>query len=123
MQPESDELFTKISNIEDFICNCKISILGYALVNKNKLSNLLQSMYNALPQILIDYKEFLDRQKPQNVLSTLKCLIFELENSKNFFGFLFLKKENYIDILNKMYAALPDEMKLCYEQRRRSIWK
>lgn len=121
MQSESDELFTKISNIEDFICNCKISILGYALVNKNKLSNLLQSMYNALPQILIDYKEFLDRQKPQNVSSTLKSLIFELENSKNFFGFLFLKKENYIDILNKMYAALPDEMKLCYEQRRRSI--
>ena len=121
MHSESDELFTKISNIEDFICNCKISILGYALVNKNKLSNLLQSMYNALPQILIDYKEFLDRQKPQNVSSTLKCLIFELENSKNFFGFLFLKKENYIDILNKMYAALPDEMKLCYEQRRRSI--
>ena len=45
MHSESDELFTKISNIEDFICNCKISILGYALVNKNKLSNILQSMY------------------------------------------------------------------------------
>lgn len=31
------------------------------------------------------------------------------------------ESDDYIDILNKMYAALPDEMKLCYEQRRRSI--
>jgi len=55
----------------------------------------------------------LNSQKEENIFSLLNKMSFMLEQSKTFLGFMLVNLNTIRTNLDKMYASLPDDMKIC----------
>lgn len=107
-------LYNVIAQIEKFVCE-GFTIFGgpYRLVYKSGLYNKFKLLYDSIPQELINNKDFLSRQKEENIFSILNEMSFMLEKSKTFLGFMFVNIYIIESNLDKMYTSLPEDIKLC----------
>lgn len=107
-------LYNVIAQIEKFVCE-GFTIFGgpYRLVYKSGLYNKFKLLYDSIPQELINNKDFLNRQKEENIFSILNEMSFMLEESKTFLGFMFVNIYVIESNLDKMYTSLPEDIKLC----------
>ena len=108
-----DKLYTAMNQIEDYIYK-GFPIFGlYSLVYKSGLYNKFKLLYDSLPQELIDNKDLLNSQKEENIFSLLSKMSFMLEQSKTFLGFMLVNINIITSNLDKMYASLPEDIKIC----------
>lgn len=86
---------------------------GYLCVlNVNRFKSLLSSVYNSIPQEVKDAREFLSGRGQSGIYDFLK--VFEINLSKgipiipNLFSIV--KSNNFESLIDKIYAALPEEV-------------
>lgn len=108
-----DKLYTVMNQIEDYIYKGFPIFGSYSLVYKSGLYNKFKLLYDSLPQVLIDNKNLLNSQKEENIFSLLSKMSFMLEQSKTFLGFMFVNINTITSNLDKMYASLPEDIKIC----------
>lgn len=109
-----NELYTAMNQIEEYLYQ-GFSVFGgcYRLVKKSDLYNKCRLLYESLPQELVDNKELLSRQKEENIFSLLNRMNIVLDQFKTFWGFILVDVNTITSILDKMYASLPDDIKIC----------
>ena len=108
-----DKLYAAIAQIEEYIDN-GLTLLGYyCIVKKSGLYNKFKLLYDSLPQELMDNRDYLSRQKEENIFSLLNKVSFMLEQSKTFLGFMIVNVNTIMISLEEMYASLPEDIKMC----------
>lgn len=108
-----DKLYTAMTQVEEYI-DKGFTLLGYyRLVKKSGLYNKFKNIYDSLPQELIDNRDYLNRQKEENIFSLLNKMSILLEQSKTFLGFMIVNVNIITSCLDKMYASLPEDIKMC----------
>ncbi len=109
-----DKIYTAITQVEECI-DSSLRLWGYyyRVVNKSCLYNKLKNLYDSLPKELIDNKDFLNRQKEENIFTILNEISLMLEQSKTFLGFMIINVYTMTNRIDRMYASLPEDIKMC----------
>ena len=110
-----DKLYTAMTQIEDYIYKGFPIFGSYSFVYKSGLYNKFKLLYDSLPQELIDNRDYINGQKEENIFSLLNKMSFMLEQSKTFLGFMLVNVNTITNSLDKMYASLPEDIKMCRE--------
>jgi len=108
-----DELYKVMLNIEIFIDSSYTFFGSYRVVKKDKLFNLFKMLYNALPQQLISNRDYLNSKKEENIFSLLGQVSVLIEKSKKYLGYILVNKNTILDIIDKIYATLPEDILIC----------
>lgn len=109
-----DKLYTAMTQVEECI-DKGFNLLGYyRLVKKSDLYNKFKLLYDSLPQKLIDNRDYLSSHKEENIFTLLNEMSFMLEQSKTFLGFIIVNVSAIMSSLDKMYASLPEDIKMCF---------
>lgn len=109
----SQDTYKIMEQIENYI-NCGLSLFGgFSILKKSELYDKFKALYNSLPKELVENKDYLNRQKEENIFTIFSQINFILEQSKTFSDFILINLTTITNILDKMYETLPEDIQIC----------
>lgn len=105
--------FDKLQDIDNLLYQTPLTIGGYCLLKKTELYNRFKAFYDALPNELLEYQDYLHKHKKDNIFVQLNKITSIIAQTKDFCGLIIVNKNLITSILDKIYALIPDDIKFC----------
>ncbi len=106
-------LFTAIDKIEDYISNCPTILGSYVIVNKTILYNKFKILYEALPKVLVDKRDYLDAYQKENIFFLLNKINYLVEQQISFNGYVLINLNIVNKEFDRIFPTLVKDIKMC----------
>ena len=117
IQCQPDSLFYNLNDIETFLDKTYSLIGSFCIVRKSDLFNKFKSLYEVMPSEIVENKDYLIRNKEDNIFVQLNKINYLIEHSKIFYGLIIINKNIIFNTLDKIYALAFEDIKFCREHK------